>query len=196
MISAVLIGASAIAFAANESSEVTNTSFDPGKFYGLIVNSNANIILTQGENNSIRLEGSKQELKDIKTTIENGALTISGGNNYPVNIYISAEELNLIEINGSARIFASGSINSDILLLKVNGSGSMKVDVRALTVGMIVNGSGKIVVSGSSGESYVRVFGSGNIFTENLDSFSLSEERIALIDIKTKTKRSTLKIHR
>ena len=196
MISAVLIGASAIAFAANESSEVTNTSFDPGKFYGLIVNSNANIILTQGENNSIRLEGSKQELKDIKTTIENGALTISGGNNYPVNIYISAEELNLIEINGSARIFASGSINSDILLLKVNGSGSMKVDVRALTVGMIVNGSGKIVVSGSSGESYVRVFGSGNIFTENLDSFSLSEERIALIDTKTKTKRSTLKIHR
>lgn len=196
MVSAVLIGLSAITFASNESSELTTTTYDLGKFYGLIVNSNANIILTQGEHNSIRMEGNKRELKDIKATVENGALTIIGGNNYPVNIYISAEELNLIEINGSARVFAKGCINSEILLLKVNGSGSMKVDVRALTVGMIVNGSGKIIVSGSSGESYVRVLGTGNVFTENLDSFSISEERIALINSNPISKRSTLKLHR
>ena len=193
MISAVLIGVSALTFAANESSELA-TSYDPGKFYGLIVNSNANIILTQGDHNSIRLEGSKQELKNVKAAIENGALTINGGNNYPVNIYISAEELNLIEINGSARIFTIGSFNSDIQLLKVNGSGSMKIDVRALTVGMIVKGSGKIIVSGSSGESYVRIFGTGNIYTDHLDSFSFSEERIALKESKTVAKRATLKL--
>ena len=195
MISAVLIGVSVLTFAANESSEVTSTSYDPGKFYGLIVNSNANIILTQSDRNSIRIEGDKRELKKIKTAIVDGALTIDGGNNYPVDIYISAEELNLIEINGSARIFASGSINSDIILLKVNGSGSMKINVRALTVGMIVNGSGKIIVSGTSGESYLRVYGSGNIYTDHLDSFSLSEERIALNNTKEKSKRATLKLH-
>ena len=195
MISAVLISVSALTFAANESSELTSTSYDPGKFYGLIVNSNANIILTQGEHNSIRIEADKRELKNIRTAVENGALTINGGNNYPVNIFISAEELNLIEINGSARVFASGSINSDIILLKVNGDGSMKVDIRALTVGMIVHGSGKIIVSGSSGESYIRVYGSGNIYTEHLDSFSLSEERIALNNSKVNTKRATLKLH-
>ena len=195
MISAVLISVSALTFAANESSELTSTSYDPGKFYGLIVNSNANIILTQGEHNSIRIEADKRELKNIRTAVENGALTINGGNNYPVNIFISAEELNLIEINGSARVFASGSINSDIILLKVNGDGSLKVDIRALTVGMIVNGSGKIIVSGSSGESYIRVYGSGNIYTEHLDSFSLSEERIALNNSKVNTKRATLKLH-
>lgn len=196
MISAVLIGVSAIAFAANESTELSSSSYDPGKFYGLIVNSNANIILTQGEHNSIRLDGNKRDLKNLRATVENGALTINGGSNYPVNIYISAEELNLIEINGCARIFASGSINSDILLLKVNGSGSLKIDVRALTVGMIVNGSGKIIVSGSSGESYLRIFGTGNIFTDNLDSFSVSEERIALKESKVVAKRATLKLQR
>lgn len=195
IISAVLIGVSALTFAANESSELTSSSYDPGKFYGLIVNSNANIILTQGDQNSIRLEGSKHELKNVKATIENGALTINGGNNYPVNIYITAEELNLIEINGSARIFTSGSFNSDILLLKVNGDGSMKIDVRALTVGMIVKGSGKIIVSGSSGESYVRIFGTGNIYTDHLDSFSFSEERIALKESKSVAKKATLKLH-
>ncbi len=195
MISAVLIGATAITLTAGESGELNSTSYDPGKFYGLIVNSSANIILTQGEHNSIRLEGDKRQLKDIKTDVENGALIITGGNDYPVNIYISAEELNLIEINGSSRVFTSGSINSDILLLKVNGSGSMKVDVRALTLGMIVNGSGKIIVSGSSGDSYVRIFGTGNIYADKLDSFSYSEERIALNDSKTNGKRTTLKLH-
>ena len=180
IISAVLVGISAIAFAANESSETSTSSVDPGKFYGLIINSDANIILTQGEHNSVRLEGNKKELKKVKTQVENGALVISGENVKPLNIYISVEEINLIEINGSARVFASGSINSDILLLKVNGNGSMKVDIRTLTVGMIVKGNGKIIVSGSSGESYSRIYGNGNIYSENLDSFSRTEERIAL----------------
>ena len=71
----------------------------------------------------------------------------------------------------------------------------MKVDVRALTLGMIVNGSGKIIVSGSSGDSYVRIFGTGNIYADKLDSFSYSEERIALNDSKTNGKRTTLKLH-
>ena len=76
IISAVLVGISAIGFAANESNEVTTTSsYDPGKFYGLIVNSNVNIILTQGETNSVRLEGDKNDLKEIKAEVENGALT-------------------------------------------------------------------------------------------------------------------------
>ena len=80
--------------------------------------------------------------------------------------------------------------------MKVNGSGSLKIDVRALTVGMIVNGSGKIIISGSSGESYLRIFGTGNIFTDNLDSFSFSEERIALKESEVVAKRATLKLHR
>jgi formylmethanofuran dehydrogenase subunit C len=197
IISAALVGLSAITFAANESSEVKSTSaYNPGKFYGIIVNNNANIILTQGESNAIRFEGDQNDLKDVKADVENGALVINGTNSRPVSIYISVEEISLIEINGSARLFASGSINSDILLLKVNGSGSMKLDIRALTVGMIVKGTGKIIVSGTSGESFVRIYGTaGNIYKDNLDSFKNSEERIALIEKKPKTRRATLKLH-
>src|SRR5205809_357252 len=128
IISAVLVGVSAIAFAANESSEVASSSSDPGKFYGLIVNTDATIILTQGEKNSVRIEGNKKELRKIKTSVENGALVISGDDARPINVFVSVEEINMIEINGAARLYAPGSINSDVLLLKVNGNGSMKVD--------------------------------------------------------------------
>jgi formylmethanofuran dehydrogenase subunit C len=195
IISAALIGLSAITFAANESSEVkSTTSYNPGKFYGIIVNNNANIILTQGEENMIRFEGDKKEIKEVKTDIENGALVINGKNNRPVTIYISAEELSLIEINGSAKLFVNGSLNSDILLLKVNGEGSMKLDIRALSIGMVVKGSGKIIVSGTSGESYARIYGTGNIYKDKLDSFKTSVERIAQADQQSNTKRATLKL--
>ncbi len=196
IISTALVGLSAITFAANETSEVKSTSaYNPGKFYGIIVNNNANIILTQGDANTIRFEGDSKDLDGVKAEVENGALVINGTNSHPVSIYISAEEISLIEINGSARLFARGSINSDILLLKVNGTGSMKIDVRALTVGMIVKGNGKIFVSGSSGESYVRIYGKGNIYRDNLDSFKSSEERVALVEKSVKPKRAALNIH-
>jgi hypothetical protein len=195
IISAVLLGVSAIALAANETNEVSKHSIEPANFYGLIVNTNANIILSQGDENEIRVEGSKKDIKSIKAEVENGALVISGSGSKPVDIYVSAEELNLIEINGSARVLGKGSLNSDIMLLKVNGNGSMKVDVRALSVGMVVNGSGKIIVSGSCGESYSTIKGSGNIYSDKLQSFNNRIEKTEEVNT-TSEKRSTLKLQK
>ena len=195
VISIALIGLSAITFAANETSEVkTTTAYNPGNFYGIIVNNNANIILTQGEENTISFEGDRKDLKEVKAEVENGALVINGKNNRPVTIHISVEDISLIEINGAGKLFVNGSLNSDILLLKVNGTGSMKLDIRALTIGMIVKGTGKIIVSGTSGESYARIYGTGNIYKDKLDSFKTTEERIAQADQNTKLKRATLKL--
>lgn len=144
----------------------------PGKFYGLVLNTNANVILTQGSEVGLRVEGDRRLINSIHTEVLNGALIISGTNNRPVTVYVTIEEINLIEINGPGKVFSNQPVNSDMLLLKVNGSGSIKMDVRALALGMIVKGTGKIIASGSVGESYVRVFGKGNVYAQGLDSYS------------------------
>jgi hypothetical protein len=141
------------------------------------------------------MEGRKKDLKNIHSDIENGALVINGENNPSVNIYISVEDISLVEINGSAKLYATGNINSDILLLKVNGNGSMKIDVRTLAIGMVVKGSGKIIVSGTTGDSHIRIYGNGNVYTNGLDSFKSVEERTVLNDSGNDVKRSTLKLH-
>jgi hypothetical protein len=161
------------------------------KFNGLIVNSNANVILSQGEESSVRIEGDQNTVGQVNTEVNHGALVISGQNSKPVTIYITVEEINLIEINGSAKIYANTLINSDIILLKVNGSGSIKADIRALTVGMIVKGSGKIIASGSTGESYSRVYGTGSVYASSLDAFSSSEMKIT----SNNDKRARLSLH-
>ncbi|MBL0064228.1 MAG: DUF2807 domain-containing protein [Bacteroidetes bacterium] len=158
-----------------DSNDLVSDLRTPGNFYGLVVNTNANVILSQGNETSLRVEGDRRLINSIHTEVLNGALIISGTNNRPVTIYVTIEDINLIEINGSGKVFASQPLNSDMLLLKVNGNGSIKLDVRALALGMIVKGSGKIIASGSVGESFVRVFGKGNVYSQGLDSFSTDE---------------------
>jgi len=151
--------------------EVTSVNRQVGNFYGIVVNTAANVVLSQGETTSVRIEGRSRDVEKTEAAIDNGSLVISGSNNVPVTIYITVEELNRVEVNSTARIYANGIINSDILILKVNGNGSIRMEVRALSLGMIVNGKGKIIVSGSVGESYARIFDGGRILTSNLDTY-------------------------
>ena len=186
---AILLSFTGFAFASGDSSELSSDLRNTDNFSGLIVNNSANVVLSQGDINSIRIEGDKSSMKDITTKVENGTLVISGQNNHAVTIYVTMSDINLVEVNGNAKIYANDLINSDILLLKVNGSGSIRMDVRTLTVGMIVKGSGKIIVSGSTGESYSKLIGDGSIYADNLDarkidrSASLPQaEKVSLIN--------------
>ena len=167
---ALLLSLTGYAIPSSDSSEFATDSRNINSFSGLIVNTSANVILSQGETNSVRIEGEKAMVKDITTNIENGSLVIAGHNNHAVTVYVTVEDISLVEVNGDAKIYANGLINSDILLLKVNGSGSIRMDVRTITVGMIVKGTGKIIVSGSTGDSFSRVIGQGSIYADNLDA--------------------------
>ena len=154
------------------------------------MNTNANVILTQGTETALRVEGDLRLIKSIRTEVLNGALVISGTNNRPVTVYVTMEEINLIEINGAGKVFSSQPVNSDMLLLKVNGTGSIKLDVRALALGMIVKGTGKIIASGSVGESFVRVFGKGNVYAQGLDTISGTELSATNVTWKQEPSRS------
>jgi hypothetical protein len=145
-------------------------------FYGVILKANAQVILRQGNETSVRIEGDENSVSSVETTLDNGALLIQGTNDLPVTIYVTMDEISLIEVNGTGKIFSNDVIYSDILLLKVVGSGSIQVDVRSLSLGMIVKGNGKIYAKGSTGDSYTRVLGSGQVVAMNLDSVKITTE--------------------
>lgn len=177
LLAALMISVTACAYSVKgEAANASTNSQVLSNFYGLVINTPANVILEQGIQPSIRFEGSAKDLNLISSKIENGNLTISGSNLNSPTIYITFSELNLIELNSNARLYSSQVINSDLLLLKVNGSGTIRLDIRSLSLGMIVKGSGKIFASGSTGTSFVRIYGEGKVYTTNLDSFSSEEE--------------------
>ena len=138
------------------------------EFSGIIVNSASNVIISQGETNSITVEGEKGELRNFSPEIINGLLILKGSNENAVTVYITVHNLRMIEVNSNSKVYAKNVINSDILFLSVNGAGSIKMDSRTNSIGMIVKGSGKIIASGRTDESFSKVIGTGNIFKANL----------------------------
>jgi len=178
MMVAMMIALTALVFTSckSASASVTESRLMNNNFYGVILKANAQVILNQGTETSIRIEGDEKSVSSVETMLDNGALIIDGTNDLPVTIYITVDDISLIEVNGTGRIFSNQVIYSDILLLKVVGSGSIQVDVRSLSLGMIVKGNGKIYAKGSTGDSYTRVLGSGQVVAMNLDSVKITTE--------------------
>jgi uncharacterized protein YpmS len=200
LLAAALFLMSACNTAFGGTSELVSTESKAADFYGLVVNANANVILSQGETCSVKVEGDRRAVAEVSTRVENGALVINGDNTRPVNVYVTVGEINLVEVNGNAKVYANQIIDSDLLLLKVNGNGSIKMEVRSLSLGMIVKGNGRIVASGSTGDSFVRVYGNGSVSARNLDAFRQMEEVYnANLIYKKETgngsKRLTLSLH-
>ena len=139
-------------------------------FYGIILNGNASVYLKQGSSNSIRVEGLDENREELKTSVSDGALVINAGTLRNVTIYVTMTDINLIQVNGAGVIRATSTVNSDMLLMKINGTGIISADVRALSVGMIVIGGGKIYAGGITGDSFVKVKGNGQVISRNLDS--------------------------
>lgn len=139
-------------------------------FYGIILNGNANVYLTQGENNSVRLEGIGSNTSEVTTMVNNGALVINAGSLRNVNVYVTMNDINLLQVNGAGVIRVISTLNTDMLLMKITGTGIISADVRALSVGMIINGGGKIYAGGITGDSFVKVKGNGQVISMNLDS--------------------------
>ncbi len=192
--SSILLGCTSSSAAISENRMVNNN------FYGLILKTNAQVILSQGTETSVRIEGDKNSVASVQTIIENGALIINGKNEIPVTIYVTVDEISLIEIDGIGKIFSNELISSDILLLKVSGSGTINVDVRCLSLGMIVKGNGRIYAKGSTVDSYIRVIGSGQVLARNLDSIKTTVEANAENHLYKQTfentnKRGVLKLH-
>jgi hypothetical protein len=201
LITLVTLFIAAVLFAGCNSSKAASENRNLNTaFYGLILKSNARVVLTQGMEPSVRIEGDERSVTSVQTTIENGALIINGKNDLPVIVYVTAGEISLIEVEGNGTIISNQPVYSDILLLKVVGSGTIRLDVRSLSIGMIVRGSGKIYAKGSTGDSYIRVTGSGEVYSMNLDSFKTTTEANAESSaigkvVQAPAKHQVLKLH-
>ena len=190
----ILLTVSTFTFGCSESKAAVNARTFNENFYGIILNGNANVYLMQDETSSVRVEGSVSSVEEVQTTISNGALVINSGSLRNVNIYITMTDITLLQVNGSGVIHAMSTLNSDMLLLKITGSGIIRADVRALSVGMIINGGGRIYTSGVTGDSFVKVRGSGEVVSMNLDSIRpTSTADYAQTDIPAERKLRTRK---
>ena len=152
-----------------QTGEVRN--FD--KFTKIANSSSADIYLKQGSPQKVELVGKKELVASIETEVTNGKLKIrmkdnsmhwSWHQNDNLRIYITVENIDAIELNGSGDLVAQTKVVGNNMELSVNGSGDVEAEME-MTGEMDANvaGSGNIKLKGKFQSLKTHVGGSGDI---------------------------------
>jgi len=140
-------------------------------FSEIILSGRHNVYITMGNTESLRLEGDADEIDEIETKVENGALKIrnkkqmntrSWNNTGKVNIYIQAKSLNNIVLSGSGNVEVKGKVKSTNLNTTLSGSGSISVNIEVENYNGVISGSGEIYAKGSATNARITIAGSGD----------------------------------
>lgn len=122
------------------------------KFTVLKINGNFNIVLTQGDDYSLKVSGNKNTVSAVQSKMTGITLNIdmAQGTKDSATLYISFKDINQISINGSCKVSSTKQIKSDDMKLDLEGNtrGSMDLKIKMLTfVGntdMAFNLTGKV----------------------------------------------------
>ena len=177
---------------AAETREVSN--FSSIKLAGI-----GDVIVTQGENVSLRIEAEDNLIPYFETTVQGNTLTIGMKNEYlgislhptkPVKFYVTTPQIDAVTLAGSGNIITtdvkttgfkvsllgSGNISNTSLVatnvdINLAGSGNISLDkVTSTSISSIIAGSGNITVAGEVTGQTAKILGSGDYLANGLKS--------------------------
>ena len=134
----------------------------------------ANMVISQGNMESLTLIGSQSDLDKIITKVENGELIIkkkkNSGRIDDIKILLSVKNLEELNIAGSGDVSFKTPLKTSNLELSIAGSGDVVCDeITADEVELSIAGSGDIRLGGTlSKELEISIAGSGDVDASNL----------------------------
>jgi hypothetical protein len=130
----------------------------------------ANLYVTQDGTNTVRVEAQENILDIIDTSVSDGVLTITSDAcvNTPflgrgINIYVTMDDVDGLELYGSGKITGETEITSDELDLGLFGSGKVELDLNVTNLTTTLPGSGTFNLKGTAIEHDTSLIGSGKV---------------------------------
>ena len=125
-----------------------------------------------GSPQKVEIEGSKEALEKVKTTVDGGKLSIgpegrwydwSWGDDNKVIVNITVASIEALSVSGSGSMVVQSKITSGTLDLNVSGSGSLEAEIDAADVDADVSGSGDMELKGKCKSFSSDISGSGGV---------------------------------
>ena len=149
---------------------------DVRDFDEVVVQGRGDLILEQGDVESVVIEADAAVMPHVKAAVEGRRLVLGLEHWWdsllfplaPLRFRVSAVMVNRVTISGSGSVRAE-ALRSDDLRLEISGSGDMAFpQLTAGAVSLGISGGGKMKVSGEAESVAVRISGSGNVQTGEL----------------------------
>jgi hypothetical protein len=159
---------------------------DVRDFDEVVVQGRGELILEQGDVESVVIEADEAAMSHVKAVVEGRRLVLGLEHWWDhlllpaalLRFRVSAVTVTRVTISGSGTVKAEG-LRSDDLRLDISGSGDMAFpQLTAGAVSLGISGGGKMTVSGEAESVAIRISGSGNIQTGDLTT-QAAEVRIS-----------------
>lgn len=154
---------------------IVSQSFDLPSINGVALNIDAEVILTEGDSQVVRIEAQQNIINNIEKYVNNGIWSIDFYNNVgshsSIRIYITSELLDYASISGSGLIRTQNTYTDTTnLYLKISGSGNISVSSISQLIESNISGSGQITADGSAHEHRIYISGSGSVRAFGLET--------------------------
>lgn len=161
-----------------------------GEFTAIDMDGGAKVVLVQGNQHSIIVEGSRRVVDQVITKVNDGVLEINFRDRIlfenwgeSLTLTITFTNLSDFRLDGGVELIADG-LNLENLNITINGGASVKMNNLLLnTLGMTLLGGGDIQVSGIAETQNVKVSGGTSYEAEDLQSANVSVEIIGAADV-------------
>ncbi len=145
---------------------VTET-LDIEPFDAIHLKMSANVVLTQGDEQSVTVEGKPNIIDELERDVHNGIWDIETDDCVrdvgEMTFFITIPDLRMLRISGSGDIFSDNTFVVNDLDLRISGSGKIDMAIEADDVEADISGSGDMVLEGLADELDIDIDGSGDI---------------------------------
>jgi PBP1b-binding outer membrane lipoprotein LpoB len=148
-----------------------------GNFSSINMGTIGNVIITQGDRESLTIKGSDNVVPLVKSTVSNGVLTINTESNLIVNGMNTNNLLTFtLVVKDLASLMVSGLGNVEMdklstsnLSATMSGAGRIKLDqLTADSLNVNVSGLGDIEIAGEVNSATINIPGAGNVSAGDL----------------------------
>lgn len=162
---------------------VERKEFEVGGFDSVELRWVGDLLVTQGEGESLVAEGDPELLRKLSARVENGTLLLEIGQDWldrlveglrflgrqPLTYHVGVERLRRLALSGSGNVRCS-QLRTDHLTLGVSGRGNVRVDdLTAQGLQVRIAGRGELDLRGKVSEARLDIAGSGEVELPGLE---------------------------
>ncbi|RZS95211.1 head GIN domain-containing protein [Cecembia calidifontis] len=161
-------------------------------FSRLRVSGIINLYISQGDSESLRMEGDQKLIDELRVEQRGNLLSISlkegqksWGKNEKIEVYLQLKDLSELEFEGAGQIKTSSMLDLDELLITGKGVGNIVLELEAELVEARLNFVGNMELKGFSRELLIENEGVGNIDASQLicQKVELASSGIGVISV-------------
>ncbi len=161
----------------NGSGKVITENRTVSNFKNITFSGLGEMLITQGETESLTIEAEDNIVAIIKTEVKDGTLTIGFTQNntnlrptQPIKYTLAVKALDNLRLSGAGNINMP-ALKTDKFALRISGAGNIKIDkLEATDLTMILSGAGNASVSGQVTSQTIELTGFGNYGARELSS--------------------------